>query len=236
MLFARIGIPHSPKTGELICKHTPTQIVNKILKLPDQCKIYIMAPIKDDPQRYTAMGYNRFKINGNVLEAEDLNDLLPNAKYTYEKGNYTQNKYEVPNSIIVDRIITGKKNIQDRLASSVENALKLGDGYMYVEVTSPERELLRLSEKSVCLDTDYSFGAIEPRKFSFNAASSWCKSCHGIGSEELIDIANYINPDIAIQDALEKFFDECDIPYYFTVVIARLSASGKTLLKKNGKI
>jgi excinuclease ABC subunit A len=234
VLFARIGTAHSPATGKPIKKHTPTQVVSEILNIPSGAKAYILAPIKDKPDRYVAMGYNRFKINGKVLEAEELESITDN-NYHWEEGEYKGEKYKVANSVIVDRIITGPALCADRIASSVENAMKISGGYINIEIIYPKKELLKFSEKAVCLDTGYAFGSIEPRKFSFNVPSSWCNACCGIGCEELIDLENNINQEIPLESALDAFFEEKDIPYYFVRTITQVAKRRKIPLQKKWK-
>ena len=236
VLFARIGVPHSPKTGRPIRRYTVSQIVNEILNFPEQEKIYVMAPIDGDLKKYIKMGYSRFKIKGNLVEAEELEqeDLCLEDQSKLDKLNEFDSVSGADfliNTVIVDRIVAGKELSRDRLLSSVESACKLGSGNVYIEVISPSKKFFKFSEKAVCPETGFSFSNPEPRNFSFNVASSWCKRCCGIGYQESIDIEWHIKQDIPAERALEEFFDEYDVPYYFIRSITNLAANRDGMLK-----
>ncbi|MES2677981.1 MAG: excinuclease ABC subunit UvrA [Pseudomonadota bacterium] len=186
LLFARIGVPYSPATGLPIESQSASQMVEKILEMPEKTKIYLLAPIvrgekgeyKKEIANVRKQGFGRIKIDGKVHElSETLPAIDKNKKHDIE--------------IVVDRIVVSK-NLGNRLADSVETALKLADGLLLVEVVSlPEGvkskfktgEIITFSEKFSCPVSGFSISEIEPRLFSFNSPFGACKSCDGLGTE-----------------------------------------------------
>ncbi len=197
LLFARIGVPHSPTTGLPIESQSASQMVEKISDIPEKTKIYLLAPIvRDEKGEYKKeiinvrkQGFGRIKIDGKVYEiSETLPVLDKNKKHNIE--------------IVVDRVVVGK-NLGNRLADSVETALKLSSGLLLVEIVSiPEGtksklkkgEIITFSEKFSCPVSGFSIAAIEPRLFSFNSPAGACKSCDGLGTEL------FFNQDLIIPD------------------------------------
>ncbi|MCE3255002.1 MAG: uvrA [Rickettsiaceae bacterium] len=186
LLFARIGVPYSPATGLPIESQSASQMVEKILELPEKTKIYLLAPIvRGDKGEYRKeianikkQGFGRMKIDGKVYE---LSETLP----TLDKNK----KHDI--EVVVDRIVVGK-NLGNRLADSVETALKLSGGLLWVEIVGlpsgaktklKNEQILTFSEKFSCPVSGFSIAEIEPRLFSFNSPFGACKSCDGLGTE-----------------------------------------------------
>ncbi len=192
LLYARIGTPYSPTTGLPISSQSASQMVDKVLALPEGSKIYILAPIvrgqkgefRKEMLQARKQGFQRIKVNGKV---HDLNDILPkldkNKKHNIE--------------ILVDRIVLND-SLGNRLADSIETALKLSDGLLLVEVLkkdkSEESEIIVFSEKFSCPVSGFTISEIEPRIFSFNSPYGACKSCDGLGTE------TYFREDLVIDD------------------------------------
>ncbi|CAG7591857.1 MAG: excinuclease ABC subunit UvrA [Candidatus Midichloria sp.] len=189
VLYARIGIPYSPATGLPIEKQTASQMTEEILKLPENTKLYILAPIargqKGEYRKELLMmrkhGYERVKIDDSFYEFDDLPMLDKNRKHEI--------------SVVVDRISLDNE-LGNRLADSVETALKLSDGILYVEIVSiPEEvesknkagDVLVFSEKFACHVSGFSLTEIEPRIFSFNSSYGACPYCNGLGTEIYFD-------------------------------------------------
>lgn len=190
LLYARIGIPYSPATGLPIKSQTSVQIVDAILNLPQTAKIYVLAPIvrgqkgehRKELLQFRKHGYQRARIDGIIHELDDLPVMDKNKKHDIE--------------ILVDRLII-ESDINQRLTESVEAALKIGDGLMFVEIVDeiseangnvlPAGHLLVFSEKFSCPISGFQISEIEPRMFSFNSPFGACPQCQGIGVELFFD-------------------------------------------------
>ncbi|MDX5527397.1 MAG: excinuclease ABC subunit UvrA, partial [Wolbachia endosymbiont of Andrena nigroaenea] len=196
LVYARIGVPYSPATGLPITKQTVSQIVDTIIALPLETKIYILAPVVRGRKgehlkeilEIKRQGYVRFKIDGEVYNVDDLPKLDKNKKHDI--------------FVVADRIsILG--DIGNRLPSSIESALKLGNGLMYVEIVNlPDNhnseykngQILTFSENFACPESGFTLEEIEPRLFSFNSPYGACGSCNGLGKKLAIDV-KLIVPD-----------------------------------------
>lgn len=196
LVYARIGVPYSPVTGLPITKQTVSQIVDTIIALPLETKIYILAPVVRGRKgehlkeilEIKKQGYVRLKIDGEVYNVDDLPKLDKNKKHDV--------------FVVADRISI-LDDIGNRLPSSIESALKLGNGLMYVEVVNlPDNhnseynngQILTFSENFACPESGFSLEEIEPRLFSFNSPYGACCSCNGLGKKLAIDV-KLIVPD-----------------------------------------
>ncbi len=203
LLYARIGIPYSPATGQPIEKQTSSQMVEKIYSLPKGTKIYILAPIirgqKGEHRKeiLTMMkhGFERMKVDGLMYEFNELPTLDKNKKHDIE--------------VVVDRIELDD-TLGNRLADSVETALKLSDGIIYIEIVSlpeteqtvhTEGEIIILSEKFACPISGFTLTEIEPRIFSFNSPYGACPECDGLGLEPYFEPRLVVpNPNLSIKE------------------------------------
>ena len=194
VLFARAGIPYSPFTGKPITSQTITQIVDLIKNLPKKSTIYIYAPVvrgrkgeyKKDILSYKRRGFRKIKID-NIL-------------YDIDKSPNLDKKLKHDISILVDRIVLNS-NLGNRLAESVETAVNLSNGLVFVEYedeTLPQKfrkiEKLIYSTKFACPESGFTIEEIEPRLFSFNSPYGACEECEGIGMKLNVD-PNLVVPD-----------------------------------------
>ncbi|WP_435164102.1 excinuclease ABC subunit UvrA [Candidatus Pelagibacter bacterium nBUS_25] len=194
VLFARAGIPYSPFTGKPITSQTITQIVDLVKKLPKKSTIYIYAPVvrgrkgeyKKDILSYKRRGFRKIKID-NVL-------------YDIEKSPNLDKKLKHDISVLVDRIVLNSK-LGNRLAESIETAVNLSNGLVFVEYedeTLPQKfrktEKLIYSTKFACPESGFTIEEIEPRLFSFNSPYGACEECEGIGIKLNVD-PNLVVPD-----------------------------------------
>ena len=178
LLYARIGIPHCPKCGREIKKQTVDQMVDSIMELPERTKIQLLAPVvrgrkgrhEKVLEQAKKSGYVRVRIDGNQYELTEEISLEKNTKHNIE--------------IVVDRLVI-KEGIEQRLADSVENVLKLSDGLLMVDVL--DGELLTFSQSFACPDCHISVDEIEPRSFSFNNPFGACPECFGLGHKMEFD-------------------------------------------------
>ena len=180
LLFARIGHPHCPKCGKPIQSQSVDQIVERILKLPEKTKFNIMAQVIRDKkgehkgllQNIKDNGYVRVRIDGKMYSLDEDIKLAKTRKHTIE--------------VIVDRLVI-REGVRTRLADSLETALKLGDGVVYVQIVDGDERTLMFSEKFACIDCGISLPDITPRLFSFNSPYGACPDCTGLGRRMTFD-------------------------------------------------
>ncbi len=207
VLFARAGIPYSPFTGKPITSQTITQIVDLVKKLPKKSTIYIYAPVvrgrkgeyKKDILSYKRRGFRKIKID-NVL-------------YDTEKSPNLDKKLKHDISVLVDRIVLNSK-LGNRLAESIETAVNLSNGLVFVEYedeTLPVKfrkiEKLIYSTKFACPESGFTIEEIEPRLFSFNSPYGACEECEGIGIKLNVD------PNLVIPDERKSIADGAIEPW-----------------------
>jgi excinuclease ABC subunit A len=206
LLWARVGVPYSPATGLPIESQTVSQMVDRILALPEGTRLYLLAPVvrgrkgeyRKELAEFMKKGYQRVKIDGAFYEIADAPAL--DKKFTHDID------------VVVDRIVV-RPDIAARLADSLEQALKLADGLAVAELaeTTPAEgaattskanrqrnqtaaERLTFSEKFACPVSGFTIPEIEPRLFSFNNPFGACPKCGGLGVEQHID-ADLVIPD-----------------------------------------
>ena len=207
VLFARAGIPYSPFTGKPITSQTITQIVDLVKKLPKKSTIYTYAPVvrgrkgeyRKDILSYKRRGFRKIKID-NVL-------------YDIEKSPNLDKKLKHDISVLVDRIVLNSK-LGNRLAESIETAVNLSNGLVFVEYedeTLPQKfrkiEKLIYSTKFACPESGFTIEEIEPRLFSFNSPYGACEECEGIGIKLNVD------PNLVIPDERKSIADGAIEPW-----------------------
>ncbi len=186
VLFARVGVPYSPTTGKPIKSQSVSEITDLIIKNNINKRIYILSPIvRDRKGEYRKeiedlkkRGYQRLKVDNVVYDIDEVPLLKKNFKHNID--------------VVIDRLIV-KKNIQQRLSESIEVALTLSDGLLYLENLDTNK-LSIFSSKFACPVSGFSIEEIEPRLFSFNAPQGACSECDGLGVEKYFD-ENKIVPD-----------------------------------------
>jgi excinuclease ABC subunit A len=208
LLFARVGVPYSPATGLPIESQTVTQMVDRVLALPEGTRLYLLAPVvrgrkgefRKELAEYQKKGFQRVKINGQFYEIAEAPKLDKKFKHDID--------------VVVDRIVV-RPDIATRLADSFETGLALADGLMVAELadkplSSPsprkrsEEEVLRnknetherivFSARFACPVSGFTIDEIEPRLFSFNAPAGACPKCDGLGTELKFE------PDLIVPD------------------------------------
>ena len=180
LLWARVGVPYSPATGLPITAQTVSQMVDRVMALPEGTRLYLLAPIvrgrKGEYRKELAQlqkdGFTRVKIDG---EFHDI-DAAPALDKKY--------KHDI--DVVVDRIVV-KAEIESRLAESFETALKLAEGLAIAEMADDKAERITFSEKFACPVSGFTIAEIEPRLFSFNAPQGACPACDGLGEKLLFD-------------------------------------------------
>ena len=213
LLFARVGVPYSPATGLPIESQTVSQMVDKVLEMPEGTRLYLLAPIargrkgeyKKELADLMRKGFQRVKIDGEYHEIEDAPALDKKFKHDIE--------------VVVDRVVVGP-DISGRLAESFETALKLADGIALVELADEKNEdgtprQVTFSEKFACPVSGFTIAEIEPRLFSFNNPFGACPVCDGLGTEQKID-PDQIVPDatLSLRDGAILPWSKTSAPYY----------------------
>ena len=180
LLYARIGTPHCPNCGREIKRQTVDQIVDALTALPEGTRYQLLAPMVRGRKGEHAKvlesakrsGYVRVRVDGSIYELSEEIKLDKNVKHNIE--------------IIVDRL-SAREGIKTRLTDSVETALRLGEGLLYVEIVgaksagAKDSELLTFSQNFACPDCGISIEELEPRSFSFNNPFGACPDCNGLG-------------------------------------------------------
>ncbi|MEC9017011.1 MAG: excinuclease ABC subunit A, partial [Pseudomonadota bacterium] len=201
LLWARVGIPYSPVTGEPISAQTVSQMVDRVMLLPEGTRFYLLAPVvrgrkgeyRKELAEWQKAGYTRVRIDGEMYLIEDAPALDKKYKHDIE--------------VVVDRLAVDAE-MGTRLADSFEQALKLADGLAYVdladgvvpgredEAASPDKKMkgagvpanrIVFSEKFACPVSGFTIPEIEPRLFSFNAPMGACPACDGLGERQEFD-------------------------------------------------
>lgn len=203
LLFARAGIPYSPATGLPIKSQTVSEMVDIVNGLPLDTKLYILAPIasgdkgefRKEIMQAKKHGFQRIIVNGEVYDIDDTPKLDKNKKHNIE--------------IIIDRIMISN-NLGNRVADSIELALKMSNGVIFLEIVEiPENietphkkgERIVLSEKYSCPVSGFQLAEIEPRIFSFNSPFGACPKCGGLGKEMFFDKDLIVpNPSLSISN------------------------------------
>lgn len=195
LLWARVGIPYSPATGEPIAAQTVSQMVDRVMALPEGTRLYLLAPVvrgrkgeyRKELAEWQKAGFTRVRIDGTIHDIDEAPALDKKYKHDIE--------------VVVYRLVVGGE-IATRLAESFETALKLAEGLAYVdpadpvEPHTPKSEILGsnapdgrivFSEKFACPVSGFTISEIEPRLFSFNAPQGACPACDGLGEKLLFD-------------------------------------------------
>ncbi len=181
LLWARVGVPYSPATGKPITSQSVSEIVDRIAAMGEGTKLYILAPIvrgrkgeyRKEFKDLQAKGFQRVKVDSELYDITEVPELDKKLKHDIE--------------VVVDRVVV-RDDMGNRLADSVETALRLADGLVIAEdATSGKQELF--SEKYACPVSGFTIAEIEPRLFSFNSPHGACPKCDGLGQRMYMDEA-----------------------------------------------
>ncbi len=194
VLYARAGTPFSPFTGKPIESQTVSQIVDRIKQLPKKSTIYLYSPVvrgrkgeyKKEILSFKKRGFRKIQIDNKIYDIDKAPELNKKLKHDI--------------SILVDRIIINS-SLGNRLAESIETAINLSNGLLFVEYedeTLPKQyrkiEKIIFSTKFACPESGFTIEEIEPRLFSFNSPYGACEECEGIGIKLNVD-SKLVIPD-----------------------------------------
>ena len=188
LLYARAGQPRCPDHGEPLEAQTISQMVDKVLSLPEESKMMMLAPIIKDRKgehlhtisELLSKGFVRARIDGIVVDLDDAPALEKNKKHTIE--------------VVIDRFKV-RSDLQLRLAESFETCLSLSDGIAKVINMDDEKDELVFSSKFACPVCGYAITELEPRLFSFNNPNGACQTCDGLGTQQAFDADRVIQDE-----------------------------------------
>ncbi|HLE77038.1 MAG TPA: excinuclease ABC subunit UvrA, partial [bacterium] len=236
LLYARVGQPHCPICGKPISRQTREQIVDKILALPAESRIQVLGPIvRGRKGEYRQLfedlrrqGFARVRVDGIVYDLTEEIVLDKNKKHSIE--------------VVVDRIVT-RPDVKSRLADSLETALKLGQGIVFIDVLpqrengpgkarprarkaaprkravqNPEEGLLIFSQLFACPDHGSVLPEIEPRIFSFNSPYGACPACSGLGFRQEFDTDLVLDWDKSLADGAVVPWAASTSEYYYELL------------------
>ena len=237
VLYARAGTPFSPFTGKKIESQTITQMVDIIKQIPKKSTIYIYAPVvrgrkgeyKKDIQGYKRRGFRKIKVDGKLYNIDDVPELNKKLKHDIH--------------VLVDRIVLNN-SLGNRLAESLETALNLSNGLVFVEyenetLPAKYRKIERkiFSSKFACPESGFTIEEIEPRLFSFNSPYGACEECEGIGIKLNVD-PNLVIPNVrkTIADGAIEPWSKSSSLYYAQTLSSLSKHYGFSLNDKWEKI
>jgi len=242
LLWARVGVPYSPATGLPIAAQTVSQMVDRVMALPEGTRLYLLAPVvrgrkgeyRKELAEWRKQGFQRVRIDGEFHDIEDAPALDKKYKHDIE--------------VVVDRLVV-REGIESRLADSFETALKLADGLAYVDLAEgivpgaetaetgagtlkgaavPANRIV-FSEKFACPVSGFTIAEIEPRLFSFNAPQGACPACDGLGEKLYFDPQLVVpNENLSIKDGAVVPWAKSNppSPYYMQVLGSLARAYG----------
>ncbi|MFZ7156441.1 excinuclease ABC subunit UvrA [Avibacterium avium] len=209
LLFARVGEPRCPNHHIPLAAQTISQMVDKVLALPEESRMMLLAPVVKDRkgehikilEHIAAQGYIRARIDGEICDLSDPPKLELQKKHTIE--------------VVVDRFKV-RPDLATRLAESFETALELSGGTAVVaNMDDPKVEELLFSANFACPHCGYSVPELEPRLFSFNNPAGACPTCDGLGVQQYFDEKRVVqNPSISLAGGAIKGWDRRNFYYY----------------------
>ena len=199
LLWARVGVPYSPATGLPIEAQTVSQMVDRVMAMPEGTRLLLLAPVVRDRKgeyrkelaELQRRGFTRVKVDGTLYEIADVPALNRKIKHEIEA--------------VVDRLVV-RDGIAARLADSFEAALAMSDGVVYGE-NADSAEKTVFSSRFACPVSGFSIEEIEPRLFSFNSPHGACPACDGLGVESFFD------PDLVVPDDSAGLADGAIVPW-----------------------
>jgi excinuclease ABC subunit A len=210
LLYARAGDPECPDHGIKLEAQTVSQMVDAILKLPDETKLMILAPVVANRKGeqldlfddLKAQGFVRLRVDGKIYEVDELPQLAKTTKHNVD--------------VVIDRLKV-REDMKQRIAESFETALRLADGKAIALEMDTEKEHL-FSAKFSCPVCDYSLAELEPRLFSFNNPMGACPTCDGLGNVNFFDPKRVVAfPTLSLASGAIKGWDKRN-QFYFQML------------------
>lgn len=192
VLFARVGIPHCPVSGEIVLPQSRERIIRTVQTFPEGTKLLILSPyargkkaeFKEDFQELLRKGYTRVRIDGKIENLTDDLSLEGNVSHDVD--------------IVIDRIVVQSTN-HSRIAEALTNALSMGNGLCSVLDIDSQNEQ-SFSMHAFSPKSGLSYSSLEPQDFSFNTPNGMCPQCAGLGVVQEFNLSQIINPDLSIAE------------------------------------
>lgn len=215
LLYARVGEPRCPTHHAPLAAQTVSQMVDKVLELPEGSKMMLLAPIVKERkgehvktlENLAAQGFIRARIDGETCDLSDPPTLELHKKHTIE--------------VVVDRFKV-RPDLQQRLAESFETTLELSGGIAVVAPMDGDGEEIIFSANFACPQCGYSMQELEPRLFSFNNPAGACGTCDGLGVQQYFDPSRVIQDDsLSLAQGAIRGWDQKN--YYYFQMLASLA-------------
>ncbi|MEN8717236.1 MAG: excinuclease ABC subunit UvrA [Sulfurovum sp.] len=222
LLYARVGKQHCHQCGDPISQMSASDVIDQVLKLPENSKLVILAPLinrkkgtfADLLESLRVKGYVRAMIDGVMARLDEDIELEKNKMHTIK--------------VVIDRVVVKEEN-KDRIAQDVEKGLKESFGELEVEVMNHEdmgiEKHIHYSEHMACFSCKISFEPLEPLSFSFNSPKGACSSCDGLGIRYALDMKKVINGDLTLEDGAIRVIYGFNKGYYFKMLMAYCEAA-----------
>ena len=214
LLFARVGTPKCPDHDVALDAQTISQMVDKVLEMPEGTKLMLLAPVVQERkgehvktlEGLAAQGFIRARIDGEVCDLSDPPELDLRKKHTIE--------------VVVDRFKV-RGDLQLRLAESFETALNLSSGNAKIAyMDEPDKEEVIFSANFACPHCGYSISELEPRIFSFNNPAGACQTCDGLGTRQFFDPHRVVsNAELSLTGGAIRGWDKRSY-YYFQMLMS----------------
>ena len=217
LLYARIGVPHCPICGKAVHRRTPQAIIDEIMKLGDDRRLMILAPIVKQkkgefahiPEQYRKSGFARARVDGVVYALDEFPELQKSYKHDIE--------------IVVDRVVLKPDSIS-RITQSVEQTLDIADGVVEL-LDADSDELVTFSQRYACADhPNEEIPELEPRLFSFNSPQGACPVCTGLGSRLEIDPDLVFNPNLTIAEGAIRPYNRVNSDAWYMKRLAEVAS------------
>ncbi|MCA2416230.1 excinuclease ABC subunit UvrA [Vibrio chemaguriensis] len=211
LLYARVGEPRCPTHHAPLAAQTISQMVDKVLEMPEGSKMMLLAPIVKERkgehvktlENLAAQGFIRARIDGETCDLSDPPTLELHKKHTIE--------------VVVDRFKV-RPDLQQRLAESFETTLELSGGIAVVAPMDGDGEEIIFSANFACPQCGYSMQELEPRLFSFNNPAGACGTCDGLGVQQYFDPSRVIqNDSLSLAQGAIRGWDQKNY-YYFQML------------------
>ena len=199
LLYARVGVPHCVNCGKPIQAQTVKQMCERVQALPDGTRIQVLSPVvrgrkgeyRKELREFQKQGFVRVRIDGKDHQLDEAPELDRKKRHDID--------------LVVDRLVI-RPDVTQRLADSLETALRASQGFAKVDIGPGSEEVL-FSELAACMECGASFPEINPRLFSFNSPQGACPSCDGLGTKDFFD------PDLLVPDPNLSLDDGAIAPF-----------------------
>lgn len=224
LLYARVGKQHCHQCGKEISQMSGADIIEQVLKLPENTKLAILSPlVREKKGSFADMieslrhkGYVRAMIDGVMVRLDEEVELSKTKKHTIK--------------VVIDRVVIKEEN-RDRIATDIEKSLLESYGEVELDILNHEEvglptSHIHYSEHLACFDCKISFEPLEPLSFSFNSPKGACGVCDGLGIRYTLDLKKIINEHVSIDEGAVKIFYGFNKSYYAKFLAAYCEAAG----------